>query len=446
MKSPEDFDMGVAAWIRTYFFQIVTVLLLAVLGVGFFQKPDEDSEWEVVNVRAAARLRAGEEVYNQREGFLYPPFAALCALPFTELGPLPMRAVWFAVNALALVLLVHFAWKIASGGAGKGWTETLAWCLGLACALRYAIDCLSHQQSDVVIGATLMAGCYALLRNRPLLAATLIGLAAGVKATPILLAVYFVWRGYWIAAVWLAGVAVGVNLLPDLVHASPTGEPWVMRWLHLYVLPAQSSVGVWGCDPVYNQSLSGAFYRFFSSDYLWTSTDLTVFKREHPLDPNALRTMVYGFEMSLALVMAWVVGKPHWRGPRRSDDVAPSRRAIEFSLALLLVLLVSPASSKPHFCTMVLPAFCLARLAIVEKRYMAGVFLLTAIGVSVPSVKDIWGGDFSAVALWWGCVTWSAAALLLGCAWALVTCRGANLTTGSKVIDGVAKIAVRRAA
>jgi Glycosyltransferase family 87 len=433
-------------WIRTHFYQIATVLFLTILGVGFFNKPDEDSEWEVVNVRAAARLRGGEEVYNHREGFLYPPFAALIALPFTELSPLPMRAAWFAVNAIALILLVHFAWKIASGGGVSTRTEALAWWLGLACGLRYAIDCLAHQQTDVVIGALLIGGCYALVRDRPLLAATLIGLAAGCKATPVLFVVYFVWRGYWLAALWLLGVAVGVNLLPDLVHASPTGEPWLLRWLHLYALPSQGHVGVWGCDPVYNQSLSGAFYRFFSSDYMWTSTELRVFDRRHPLDANALRTMVYGFEMSLTLVMAWVVGKPHWRSLRTANDAAPSRRALECSVALLLALLVSPASSKPHFCTMLLPAFCLARLAVVEKRYMPGVFLLAAIGVSVPSVKDLWGGNFSAVALWWGCVTWSAAALLVGSAWSLVTCRAAVPRTGFKVADRTVTSALQKAA
>jgi hypothetical protein len=95
---------------------------------------------------------------------------------------------------------------------------------------------------------------------------------------------------------------------------------------------------------------------------------------------------------------------------------------------------------------MLLPAFCLARLAVVEKRYLPGVFLLAAIGVSVPSVKDLWGGNFSAVALWWGCVTWSAAALLVGSALSLVTCRAAVPRTGFKVADRTVTSALQKAA
>ena len=32
---------------------------------------------------------------------------------------------------------------------------------------------------------------------------------------------------------------------------------------------------------------------------------------------------------------------------------------LEFSLVFILMMLLSPQSSKPHFCTLLLPAFCL---------------------------------------------------------------------------------------
>src|SRR2546423_2450219 len=128
-------------------------------------------------------------------------------------------------------------------------------------------------------------------------------------------------------------------------------------------------------------------------------------------------------EISLALLIAWAVGRPTTQAPPVEHIPAPSRFALELSVVFLLILLVSPMSSKPHFCTLLLPGFCLARLAVVERRYVIGALLLAAIVVAVPSIKDIVGGQFASVALWWGSVTASTLLLLAGCAYALAVYR-----------------------
>src|SRR5438874_1333 len=81
-------------------------------------------------------------------------------------------------------------------------------CLGLACALPYVLSVMDHQQTDLLIAALLIGGCLALQRARALSAATLFGLAAGMKCTPLLWAPYLAWRGRWKAAAWLVAVAV----------------------------------------------------------------------------------------------------------------------------------------------------------------------------------------------------------------------------------------------
>ena len=48
------------------------------------------------------------------------------------------------------------------------------------------------------------------------------------------------------------------------------------------------------------------------------------------------------------------------------------RRPAEYSVVLLLMLLFSPMSSKPHFCIMLLPAFCIERSAVREGQYRRG--------------------------------------------------------------------------
>src|SRR5262249_16431928 len=180
----------------------------------------EASEWQGFSAPAGRRFAAGLDLYPQADSYLYPPFGAFCAIPFTWLAPAPARLAWYAVNVLALIALCWTAWQIAGGGALQGArasrSEQIIWWLGLACGVRYAPDGLAHQQTDVVIGALLMSGCWALFRSRPLVAATLLGIAAGVKCTPLLWCGYLLWRGCWLAALWLVAVALGVNLLPDL--------------------------------------------------------------------------------------------------------------------------------------------------------------------------------------------------------------------------------------
>src|SRR5262249_8797691 len=152
-----------------------------------------------VYVRAANHLRAGEAMYQPAEGYVYPPFMATLVLPCTLLPPVVERLAFYLVSVLCALCLCRWAWQLAGGGPLPGFQpyalrEHFIWLLGLACGFRYVIDCLSHQQTDLVIGALVLGGCVALSHSRPLLAATWFGLAAGAKCTPLLWCGYLLWR------------------------------------------------------------------------------------------------------------------------------------------------------------------------------------------------------------------------------------------------------------
>src|SRR5262245_42184489 len=417
-------------WIRERPYTFWTIVFVVGMSVPFFSKPQEDAEWEMVYVSGAKRLLAGENLYNGQDGYLYPPFAAFCAVPFTYLPPTACRFAWYAVNTFAVIVLCMCAWRTSGGGALEGPTvsrvEHLIWWLGLACGFRYVLDGLSHQQTDVVIGAGLMAGCLALMRGRELTGATLLGLAAAVKATPLLFVFYLLWRGHWRGALCLVVVAAGANLLPDLIHAAPGGGVWIGEWFHQYVAPLQGSdqyVGLWGSHVIYNQSLSGAVFRFFVTDYRWTPGGFEMVEGAHPLGPQALRVLLLGIELVIVGLIGWAVGRAGAKTPTLEKETQPARQALEFSVVFLLILLLSPMSSKPHFCMLLLPGFCLARLALAERRAVVGILLLAAVAVAIPSIKDLVGGNFASVALWWGRVTASTLVLLAGCGYALAAYR-----------------------
>jgi hypothetical protein len=362
-------------------------------------------------------------------GFIYPPFAALTAAPFALLPQQACRAAWYLVNVICIALWLRWSWRLSGGGSlqfarATDPKEHVVCFLGLVGALSYAVNCLAHQQSDLVIAALIMGGCMALSRSRGWLGATAFGLAAAMKCTALLWSPYLLWRGRWKEALWLVCVAVGVNLLPNLVSAPEPGKLYLTDWASRFLAPMQRSYyypGVWATAPIFNQSLAGTAFRWNVQQGEWAADEFRITDRPNPLSPWTLKFLVYGADAALVLGMLFVLGRrplPKFAAPPASS---PIELGMEFSVILLLMLFLSPMSNTQHFVILLLPAFCLARLAVRQRRRTAAVLLFAAVAVRALEMKWLWGERFSTMSLWLGNVTCSALFLLLGCAWVLVT-------------------------
>jgi hypothetical protein len=388
-----------------------------------------NSEWEDVYLRAANHLRAGESIYSTQEGYVYPPFMAAVALPFTYVSPFLARLAWYLINVGCVALLCRWAWRL-SGGAhleGRGAVTSrsehwICW-LGLACGIRYAIDGITHQQCDLVIATFVFGGCCALLHSRSFLAASCIGLAAAAKCTPLLWCGYLLWRRRWLAAIWLAAVAVAVSLLPDLVHRPVSGGVWLGKWITHYLVPLTRSddyPGGWHSEVVYNQSLAGAANRWCTTAWTWKNDGFNLHNVPRSWSPVLVRNLLYGTEIALLVIGLMVLG---WRSKDHTNKRHPtgmSREIWEYSVVLLLMLLLSPMSSKPHFCTLLLPGFCLARSAVAGRDFFAGAFLVAGIAAGAVGIKGLLGPDTASVAMWYGNLMWCSLILFVGCSYELV--------------------------
>jgi glycosyl transferase family 87 len=407
-----------ASWLKDHPFTVTGGVLLLVLGISFCRR--HNSEWDQVYVAAAARLWRGEDIYRMGENYLYPPFMAFTALPFLAL-PAPLsRLLWFGTNVVCLLTLLRWSWRVAGGGQlessekNKG-TERLVAVLGCLCGVSYLENCLAHQQTDIVIAALLAGGCLLLGRGRSLSAATAFGVAAACKCTALLWAPYLLWRGRPKAAAWLVVVALGVNLLPDLIRPAPEGWCWLDEYASGFLKPLIATdhyIGTWASDAVYNQSLPGLGQRWCTTEWKWESTDCTIGPRSPLLHPLTLRILVYGVALGLLAVVLGICGQPF---RNLCDDADGGRFALECSMVLLLMVLLSPMSSKAHFGTLVLPGFCLARAALhSHSRLLKGV-LDAAVVFGLLCNKDPLGEKLYTLSLWYGVVTWQALFLLAGC-------------------------------
>jgi hypothetical protein len=410
--------------VRFHPWTFLAIVFLLFHVVPFLLK--HHSEWDEVYLRAAGRLLNGGDVYRFEDGYSYPPFMVWLAIPFTVLPTTVSRIVWFGINVGCLIGMWRIVWRMTEGGTLDGIhaasiKEHLVCFIGVACSARYALNGIAHHQTDLVIGALLLCGCWMLSRNRNLSAATCFGLAAAMKCTALLWVPYLFWRRQWKAAAWLVVVAVGVNLLPNLVRAPDRGGLWLGEWLNRYVRPlaaADRYPGHWGSWIIYNQSMSGAANRWLTTRWNWQGSDFEVVRRADACDPNVVKLVVYGTEAALLAATTVVLIR---RRALREGQGTPERslaEVLEYSLVLLLMVLLSPMSSKPHFCTLVLPVFALVRLAIYRDdkilRCLMGLAMVLAT-LSLP----IWGGRFEFIALWFGSETGNALFLLVGSALAL---------------------------
>jgi hypothetical protein len=414
-------------WIIANPFLFLGVIYLLGNGAQLVFSRGDTSEWDQVFVRAARQLidkgdiysvpavtstRPTAELFQLLHPFTYPPFQAIIAIPFVFLPHLLSRIGWFLVQVAALTTVWRVGWKIAGGGPlNRGrWTpaEAVICVLGLIVGMRYVQGAFGHQQTDILIDALLVAGCYAWQHQRDFLAASAWGIAAAFKGPPLLMAPYLAWRGRWFAAAWTIVLAVALNLVPDAIHRAPQGI-WLSQWYTRIVKPTNGEVGAWYVDVTINQSIAGAAHRFFTTGWSLEGGQLVISYNKNILPPKVLKLLVYAVELALLLAAGWAMGCP-FRRPRDAYTAG-----LEAALVIILMLLLSPMSHKTHFGILILPGFFVARM-VIEHHDRVAVWCMLACVIVIGLLDHFFLytvlGDVFA---WYGNVMWGTIALGIAC-------------------------------
>lgn len=274
--------------------------------------------------------------------FTYPPFAGLL---FTALALLPMGVDEILVTSLdvvALFAVVSLTLRLPSGDERvAAWTEgsktvLIPAAVAAALWLEPVTATLGYGQINLLIALLAVAdlGRRDAARGK----GALIGLAAGLKLTPLIFVPYLLFSrrrraGFVALGTFACTVAAGYAVVPLDARR---------YWGGLFL----DSSRVGGCCAPANQSLRGATLR---------------------LDPS--------FGTARLLAVALVVGLAGLalaiRAGRRGDE------GIGFSLCALTGLLVSPVSWTHHW-TLVVPALVLVGVRAACRRSKAGLIALTA--------------------------------------------------------------------
>ena len=204
-----------AASLRPFLWPLLVAALAAVLFLTRFSREMVDFD---VYRTAATRAAAGEPLYRAGDGhyqFKYLPAFAIVMRPFAMVERAVAKAIWFGMSIGLLSMLLR--WAVRGLPERRRTERTLLWITFLLMAKFYAHE-LTLGQTNLLLGALLVAALLAVQIDQPRIAGVLIGLAAFVKPYALILLPWLVLTYGMMPALWgLTVLAVGA-VFPALVY------------------------------------------------------------------------------------------------------------------------------------------------------------------------------------------------------------------------------------
>jgi hypothetical protein len=342
--------------------------------------------WAGRQVLTGGDLHALDE--NKTFAFLYPPFAAVMLAPFSLFGR--------AFSILCIVLVNIASWWAAatlsdrlSGEKGpKAW-----WVVALPSLLSMPliIDTFNLGQPNLMLLALMLAGLALLQSERQWSAGAMFALAASLKAFPVAILPYLLWRRRWRAAAAMAiGVGVFLLIVPAPFRGFERNLQEMKTWIEGMVLSANQDG--YGQRP--------------SLSWSWKNNSIVAVTHRllRPLnaeaaDPLAKPIYVNILDLSyqqvnrVLLAIAGLIGvgfcavlPPERRRTLRSD-------AAEFALLLSLMTIASPIAYAYYFVWLLFPITVLVHRAALEPCAKARrtTWGLLAIALALFAISPLYG-------------------------------------------------------
>jgi alpha-1,2-mannosyltransferase len=263
-----------------------------------------------VYLRAAHALLAGADPYNLGDSlpFLYPPFAAMLAVPLTWLPHTAVQIGWAVLVALTVIAILHRfglqGWRLSLiSAAAVRVVEPINWTVAFG---QLGVFLVGLVVLDLVPGPRIVP---APRRGRWLPQGLLVGLATAIKLTPGLFVIYLLAIRRFKAAV----VAIATMIITGVIALLVAPKASVTFWGRLM----HGDTGL-GSSIIYllNQSVVGASTRFLGYNLIGNGLGLAVSVvaavlgvgvavRWHRLGDEAAAVTYCGLATLLASPVSW---------------------------------------------------------------------------------------------------------------------------------------------
>jgi hypothetical protein len=319
-------------------------LALVAAAIAYYPRFIKFPNGTTLYPQAAECMRLGEIMMDCATEFTYPPAFAFLMTPFLPM-PLELRnLVWYAITLLALVVSFWLCDNLARRLYPGPWTRNeLAWLrvTSFLVSAKFMLAVLENQAYDALPLVLVLGGIFWLASGRPLAAGASLGVAAAIKATPLIFLPYLLLKRRFLAAACFLAVFLAVSTLPDLFYVQKGGEHgYVATWVRNVAGPSLSNneeatpIHFWSGRNFLNHSLRGFAARLM----------------EEYANPPLFKAFLY----STWLVFAAILGILLVRSPRRDEFVA-----VDGALLLIATLMLSPMTSRSHYVVVLLPYYLL---------------------------------------------------------------------------------------
>ena len=353
--------------------------------------------------QAAECMRMHEVMRICAYDFTYPPAFGFLMTPFV---PMPMELrnlVWYALTLGAMVLSCWLCENFARRLYPGPWTQSeLVW-LRVASLLlsgKFLLAVLENQSYDALPLVLVLGGIFWLATGRPLAGAASLGLAAVIKATPLIFLPYLLLKRRFLAAACFLAVVVIVSILPDLFYEPKGAEHgYLGTWIREIASPSLRDVqgGIpnhfWAGRNFLNHSLRGLVARMM----------------DEYANPGLFKAALHLTWLAFAAVLGLLLLK----SPRRDEFVA-----VDGALLLIATLMLSPMTSRSHYIVLLLPYYVLVAAVIrdASMRRLGGLALVASFILLTATSNDVVGSRVTEWAYQTGHLVIGALLLMVGVA------------------------------
>jgi hypothetical protein len=347
---------------------------------------------------------AGDEIFflhNGKYDFMYPTPCAIFLAGASLLGQAGLILFLVAINSASWFISAQLAAKLAADQSGSRVKNAWLYLVPSVLVIIYIWSSYHLGQASLVLLALMLGAFVALRSEREIFAGALVAIAAAIKAFPVIVIVYFIYRRHWKT---VASLAVTLLFLLLVVPAPFRG--FERAWHDL----EKWSVGMLKYSPSgiaqrpkrsqnwKNQSLVSVANR------LLRRVDADAASAPHTpkyvnftdLQFAAVNAVITGVALGLGLLFIAVM-------PRRQMRTTESD-AIEFALLLLMVLMLTPLAFGYLFSWLMLP------FAVVTQRVLTGksstvlwwsvpALAILALAIPFPRAAQMYGNTFFAALL-----------------------------------------------